>query len=75
LIEKLEMKKYVIRDYTPGLSQVYLTDMGDKVYENVVIGISRFTNEMKSVLGKKSLKELNQTILNATKKLRDTPSE
>ena len=69
LIEKLEAKGYVIRDSSPGISQVYLTDFGEKVYNNVVIAMENYQNELKSLLGKKTSKELTKSIFIAIDKM------
>jgi len=59
LIEKLEYKNFVIRDSDHSSTKIYLTDLGDKAYNNVVIGLSGFQSDLKKVFGKKAVKELN----------------
>ena len=73
LIEKLEAKKYVVRDSLPGITRVYLTDFGDKVYDNVVIAMDQFLDQFKSSIGKKPSKELAKSIMSAIKKLENIP--
>ena len=75
LIEKLEIKNFAIRDSSPGITRVYLTDMGNQMYDNVIIGIDRFRARFKSALGKKSSKELNRVLKTALKNLKEVPIE
>jgi len=75
LIEKLEVKNYVIRDSLPGITQVYLTDLGNQVYSNVVIAIDHYQNQFKSTLGKKFTKELNRSLSVAMEKIKEIPVE
>ena len=65
LIEKLETKKYVIRDSLPGITRVYLTDFGDKVYNNVILALDRYLAQIKNTFGKKASRELTKSMVAA----------
>jgi len=71
LIEKLEAKKYVIRDSLPGITRVYLTDFGDKVYNNVILATERYLEQIKSTLGKKGSKEITKSMISSIAILED----
>jgi MarR family transcriptional regulator, organic hydroperoxide resistance regulator len=75
LIEKLESKKFILRDSSPGVSQVYLTETGKQMYDNITIGIDRYIGQLKSVLGKKLYKELNKSLINAMERIENIDLE
>ena len=70
LIEKLESKSLILRDSTPGISQVYLTESGEEIYEKVITAIGKYQDQFKNVLGKKQHKELIKNIQSSMNKLR-----
>ena len=75
LIEKLEVKKYILRDYSPGISQVYLTDLGNQAYNNVMLAMNQYLDQYKAALGKKRTKELSRSLMATAEELRGLPVE
>ena len=62
LIDKLENRKFVLRDSDHSGTKIYLTDLGKKAYDNVVIGLADFQSDLKKVLRKKAIKEINRVL-------------
>ena len=75
LIEKLETKNLILRDSSPGITKIYLTELGDKMYNNVIIGMEQYLAQFKSTLGKKTYKELLKSMSSAIDKLKKIPKE
>lgn len=75
LIEKLETRDFILRDSSPGITKVYLTESGELMYNNVIIGMEKYLILFKSALGKKQYKELVKSISSALAKLRTIPIE
>ena len=75
LVEKLEAKNFVLRDSSPGMTKVYLTDLGEHMYNNVIIGMERYLGQFKTAIGKKQYKELLKSISKAVRKLNKIPLE
>jgi DNA-binding MarR family transcriptional regulator len=73
LIEKLETRNFIIRDSSPGMTKVYLTESGQQMYNNVIIGMENYLNQFKAALGKKQYKELVKSISSALVKLKTIP--